>query len=74
MPLQRSLNHPTMRLTPDQHQIILTATREIFGAEAVVRLFGSRVDDAKRRQLCLNVKKSMITHDRYSFNLRFSIN
>ena len=37
-----------MRLTPDQHQIILTATREIFGAEAVVRLFGSRVDDAKR--------------------------
>lgn len=37
-----------MRLTPTQHQCILQATHQNFGADANVWLFGSRVDDARR--------------------------
>ena len=37
-----------MRLTPHQAAIIRSAAAEIFGSDARVWLFGSRVDDAKR--------------------------
>ncbi len=37
-----------MRLTPRQQQIIREATRDVFGAEARVWLFGSRIDDSRR--------------------------
>lgn len=37
-----------MRLTPAQHEYILQTTRQNFGADANVWLFGSRVDDARR--------------------------
>lgn len=37
-----------MRLTPEQQEIIRQATREAYGPQARVWLFGSRVDDAKR--------------------------
>ena len=37
-----------MRITPRQHSAIIDATREIFGEQASVRLFGSRADDNKR--------------------------
>ncbi|NOT17945.1 MAG: nucleotidyltransferase domain-containing protein [Sulfuriferula sp.] len=37
-----------MRLSNDNRQIIRDTVREIFGAEANVRLFGSRMDDNKR--------------------------
>lgn len=37
-----------MRLTPDQVAAIKEATREAFGENAVVRLFGSRIDDSER--------------------------
>jgi predicted nucleotidyltransferase len=37
-----------MRLTPTQIQTIKRATADIFGPEARVWLFGSRVDDSKR--------------------------
>lgn len=37
-----------MRLTPAQQQCILQATRQSFGDEAKVWLFGSRVDDERR--------------------------
>lgn len=37
-----------MRLTTRQVQIIKAATAEIFGADAHVWLFGSRVDDNRR--------------------------
>lgn len=37
-----------MRLSPDDIDAIKTATREAFGETAVVRLFGSRVDDTLR--------------------------
>lgn len=37
-----------MRLTNAQQRHILSAARRWFGPEAVVRLFGSRVDDAAR--------------------------
>lgn len=37
-----------MRLTPTQHQYILQATHQNFGADANVWLFGSRVDDTRR--------------------------
>ena len=37
-----------MRLTPDEASAISSAARDVFGPAAVVRLFGSRVDDAKR--------------------------
>jgi predicted nucleotidyltransferase len=39
---------PPMRLTPEAQTIIHAAVAEIFGANAEVWLFGSRVDDAKR--------------------------
>lgn len=38
----------SMRLTAQQIEIIRNTTREIFGAEARVKLFGSRLDDAAR--------------------------
>ena len=38
----------TMRLHPDDKTAILLTTKEVFGADATVRLFGSRVDDSKR--------------------------
>lgn len=37
-----------MRITHRQRTAIVEATREIFGEHSVVRLFGSRADDAKR--------------------------
>ncbi|MCK9367465.1 MAG: nucleotidyltransferase domain-containing protein [Metallibacterium scheffleri] len=37
-----------MRLTPEQVAIIRSAAAEVFGADARVWLFGSRVDDSKR--------------------------
>ena len=37
-----------VRLTADEVQAIKAAAAEAFGASAVVRLFGSRVDDTKR--------------------------
>lgn len=37
-----------MRLTPDQQAVIRAATHEVFGPEARVRLFGSRLDDTQR--------------------------
>lgn len=37
-----------MRLTEHQRKQILRAVHEVLGESAVVRLFGSRVDDAKR--------------------------
>jgi predicted nucleotidyltransferase len=37
-----------MRLTPEQRQIIREATRKVFGPDAIVWLFGSRVDDRRR--------------------------
>ena len=36
-----------MRITPRQHTAIIDATREIFGEQSSVRLFGSRADDSK---------------------------
>lgn len=37
-----------MRLAPHEISAIKVAAREAFGPDAIVRLFGSRVDDAKR--------------------------
>lgn len=37
-----------MRLTPEEIAAIKAAAAEAFGPDAVVRLFGSRVDDARR--------------------------
>ena len=37
-----------MRLTPEVREIIRTTTRELFGEQAQVRLFGSRTDDNQR--------------------------
>jgi predicted nucleotidyltransferase len=37
-----------MRLTPAQHQVICSHTAAVFGAQAQVRLFGSRTDDQAR--------------------------
>jgi hypothetical protein len=37
-----------MRLDAEEVQAIKTAARDLFGPAAVVRLYGSRVDDAKR--------------------------
>jgi predicted nucleotidyltransferase len=37
-----------MRLSQEHAQAIAKCTREAFGEKAVVRLFGSRVDDSKR--------------------------
>jgi len=37
-----------MRLTEQQRRVIEQAARACFGDDAVVRLFGSRVDDHKR--------------------------
>ena len=37
-----------MRLTAHAREVIRNTTREVFGADAQVKLFGSRVDDAQR--------------------------
>ena len=37
-----------MRLTPDQARVILNCVRQQFGADAQVKLFGSRLDDLSR--------------------------
>ena len=37
-----------MRLTPDEIAAIKDSAREAFGESAIVRLFGSRVDDGER--------------------------
>jgi predicted nucleotidyltransferase len=37
-----------MRLSEEARGIIRSTTREVFGEEAQVRLFGSRTDDSKR--------------------------
>ena len=36
-----------MRLTPEQIHAIKRHTRAVFGTDAIVRLFGSRTDDAR---------------------------
>ena len=45
---QRFLCEVGMRITQRQHTAIVEATREIFGEESTVRLFGSRADDNRR--------------------------
>lgn len=53
-----------MRLTPDEVRAIKAATREAFGANAVVRLFGSRVDDGLRGgDIDLHVEADPIEHE-----------
>ena len=37
-----------MRLTPDQTRIILSCVHQQFGADAQVKLFGSRLEDSLR--------------------------
>jgi predicted nucleotidyltransferase len=37
-----------MRLTAHTRDVIRNTTQEVFGADAQVKLFGSRVDDARR--------------------------
>ena len=37
-----------MRLSPEQQHIIRETAAEVFGPEAVVKVFGSRVDDTAR--------------------------
>jgi predicted nucleotidyltransferase len=37
-----------MRITPIEQEVIKRAAQECFDASAVVRLFGSRVDDSKK--------------------------
>jgi predicted nucleotidyltransferase len=37
-----------MRLAPHEIEAIRRAAREVFGADAVVRVFGSRADDSQR--------------------------
>ncbi len=37
-----------MRLTPEQNRAIVSAAAELAGADASVRLFGSRIDDDLR--------------------------
>lgn len=37
-----------MRLSDEQRRVIKLAVRACFGADAAVRLFGSRTDDSKR--------------------------
>jgi predicted nucleotidyltransferase len=37
-----------MRLSPDQTRVILHCVRQEFGAQAEVKLFGSRLDDSAR--------------------------
>lgn len=37
-----------MRLTPDYVATVKAVASEVFGADTVVRLFGSRADDSKR--------------------------
>ena len=37
-----------MRLTPKQARVILECLRQQFGADAKVKLFGSRLDDSSR--------------------------
>lgn len=45
---QHDAHHLTMRLSKQAQQIIRATVREIFGSEATVRLFGSRIDDMAR--------------------------
>jgi len=37
-----------MRITPAEHQAIIEIAHAVFGEDAVIRLFGSRADDAAR--------------------------
>lgn len=37
-----------MRITQRQRTAIVEATREIFGEQSIVRLFGSRADDSRQ--------------------------
>jgi len=37
-----------MRLSPDQTRVILDCVHHVFGAQAGVKLFGSRLDDSAR--------------------------
>ena len=49
-----------MRLTEEQRRIILEKTARLFGPQARVRLFGSRVDDNARGgdiDLCIEVDR-----------------
>ena len=50
LPLPPSIcgHAPSMRLTPAQIAAIRHATAEVYGEQANVWLFGSRVDDSKR--------------------------
>jgi predicted nucleotidyltransferase len=53
-----------MRLRPQEIDAIKTAAAETFGADAVVRLFGSRVDDTRRGgDIDLHVETDPVTDE-----------
>ncbi len=53
-----------MRLTKDYIDTIRATTSDVFGADAVVRLFGSRVDDSKRGgDVDLHIELSRLPQD-----------
>jgi len=59
-----------MRLSPEARQIIKESTREIFGPDATVRVFGSRAnDDARGGDIDLLVECSKPVKDRLKKSL-----
>jgi hypothetical protein len=53
-----------MRLQPYEVTAIKTATNDVFGASAVVRLFGSRVDDRLRGgDIDLHIEVDALTNE-----------
>lgn len=61
-----------MRLAPEEVAAIKAAARHAFGADAVVRLFGSRVDDNLRGgDIDLHVEVSADVDDEWRARCRF---